>query len=164
MKTILLIRHAKSSWDKPGQEDRDRSLNERGKKDAPLMAKRLKEKKIEIDVFYSSPAKRARSTANRFMKEYDVDKNKMLTSDLLYAAGIEEFNEALEKLSDKYDNIAVFSHNPGITSFANSLTTTRIDDMPTSAIFAVKIEIDKWKNFRTSEKEFWFFDFPKAEI
>ena len=66
MKTLLLIRHAKSSWDEPGISDFDRPLNERGKKDAPIMAKRVKEKAIELDHLISSPAKRAKKTAKYF--------------------------------------------------------------------------------------------------
>jgi phosphohistidine phosphatase len=73
MKSILMIRHAKSSWDDPGQPDFDRPLNERGKQDAPSMAKRLLEKSVAIDAFISSPAKRARKTASLFAAEYKYE-------------------------------------------------------------------------------------------
>jgi len=68
MKTLLLIRHAKSGWNDPSLSDFDRTLTERGKSDAKMMAKRVKEKSIEIDLFVSSPAKRAKKTAKIFMK------------------------------------------------------------------------------------------------
>jgi len=75
MKILLLIRHAKSSWDDISVTDFDRPLNERGKKDAPMMARRLSDKKIKIDAFVASPAKRAKKTAVFFAKEFGVDEN-----------------------------------------------------------------------------------------
>ena len=63
--------------------------------------------------------------------------------------------------SNKFDSIAIFSHNPGLTDFANLLTATRIDNIPTCGIFAAKADCDKWKDFKEAKKEFWFFDYPK---
>jgi len=162
-KTLFLIRHAKSSWDDPSLNDFDRPLNERGKKDAPAMAKKLKDQKIKLDAFVSSPAKRARQTCSRFIKEFDFKKKKIIVDEKLYEATEENFYDVVENLKNKWDTVAIFSHNPGITSFANSLTEIRIDDMPTCSIFALKIDADKWKNFKTAKKKFWFFDYPKIE-
>jgi phosphohistidine phosphatase len=78
MKYLLLVRHAKSSWDDFSIKDSDRPLNDRGKKDAPMMAKRLLKKDVKIDAFISSPAKRARKTAEAFVKEYKSDKNEII--------------------------------------------------------------------------------------
>jgi phosphohistidine phosphatase len=136
MKTLLLVRHAKSSWDAPGLSDFDRTLNERGKKDAPEMAKRLKEKDISIDLFVSSPAKRARKTAKYFAEEFDVKKDDIQLVDDLYSATQSAFQKTVSELNDKNNAVAIFSHNPGITEFANSLSNVRIDDMPTCSIFA----------------------------
>jgi phosphohistidine phosphatase len=69
----------------------------------------------------------------------------------------------ISKLDDKYKTIAVFSHNEGITSFANMLTDARIDNIPTCGIFAIKIKTKQWSAFEEAEKEFWFFDSPKKE-
>jgi phosphohistidine phosphatase len=162
-KTLLLIRHAKSSWDNPSLSDFERPLNERGKNDAPLMAKKMKEKKIKIDVFVTSPAKRARQTCKYFAKEFDFKKKDIVTEPELYEAGEENFYRVIGGFKNKWDNVVIVSHNPGITSFVNSLTETRIDDMPTCSVFAIKIATDKWANFRTAKKEFWFFDYPRIE-
>jgi phosphohistidine phosphatase len=162
-KILLLIRHAKSSWNDPSLSDFERPLNDRGKKDAPEMAKKLSDKKIDFDAFVSSPAKRARQTCKYFAKALDLGKKKIVSEPKLYEAGEENFYEVIEALKNKWDHVAIFSHNPGITAFANSLTETRIDDMPTCSIFAVKINSDKWKNFKAAKKEFLFFDFPKTE-
>jgi phosphohistidine phosphatase len=162
-KHLLLIRHAKSSWDDPSLGDFERPLNERGKKDAPVMEKRLSDKKLKIDALVSSTAKRAKQTGKHFAREFDLEKKNIVLEPKLYEAGEENFYEVVEKLKNKWDSVAIVSHNPGITSFANSLTETKIDDMPTSSIFAIKIDTDKWTNFRTAKKEFWFFDYPKAD-
>ena len=162
-KTLLLIRHAKSDWSSNASSDFDRPLNDRGKRDAPTMAHRLLDKKIKIDAFIASPAKRARRTASIFAKEYNQDKDKIIFIEELYAAPEEIFYEVIKKTDDKFDSIAVFSHNPGITDFANSLTDVRIDNIPTCGIFALKISAKRWADFKDAEKEFWFADYPKAE-
>jgi phosphohistidine phosphatase len=74
----------------------------------------------------------------------------------------EIFYKVIGAMDDKFDSIALFAHNPGITDFANSLTGTRIDNLPTTGIFAVKINSKKWSDFKEAGKEFWFADYPKA--
>jgi len=162
MKTLLLIRHAKSSWDNVILPDFERPLNERGKHDAPLMAKRIKEKKIEIDAFVSSPAKRAKKTAAIFMDEFNAKEKKLIFIPSLYEATSEKFYDAIENLKDKYDTVALFAHNPGITDFINSLECSPVYNMPTCGVYAVKIKIKNWKEFRKANKEFLFFDYPKS--
>jgi phosphohistidine phosphatase len=165
LKTLLLIRHAKSSWDDPGLSDYERPLNERGKKDAPAMAERLYERGIRIDAFVTSPARRARKTAEQFAKRYKKEKDDLVLKTELYMASDEAFNSVVEKLNDAIDCVAIFSHNPGITEFANSLTDDiRIDNIPTSGIFAVSIEAKKWSRFKEAKKKFLFFDYPKALV
>jgi phosphohistidine phosphatase len=163
MKRVLIVRHAKSSWDDISVPDFDRPLNDRGKHDAPMMAKRLAGQKVDIDAFISSPAKRAKKTASLFAKEFGQHKHDLILVDALYHAGVEEFYQAIEQAPNKAKTIALFSHNPGITDFVNTLTDTRVDDMPTCAVFAVKAPIEKWSEFRDARREFWFFDFPKNE-
>jgi phosphohistidine phosphatase len=163
MKQLLLIRHAKSSWDDPLQKDFDRPLNKRGNKDAAEMAERLLDKKIKIDAFLSSPAERAVSTCAYFTKAYEVKKKEIIQIEKLYNARVENFYKVISEVDNSSDTIAVFSHNPGITEFANELTDVHIDDMPTCSIFAVKADIKKWDEFTEAEKLFWFFDYPKLK-
>lgn len=161
-KSLLIVRHAKSSWADLSQKDFDRPLNDRGKKDAPAMAKRVhKEKNVELDAIVSSPAKRAITTAKFFAEEFDIKKKNIIEWPELYEASIDKFYKAVSNLSDEYSTVALFSHNPGITAFVNDLTNTRVDDMPTCAVFAIHIKADSWKAFENAEKEFWFFDYPK---
>jgi phosphohistidine phosphatase len=163
MKTLLLVRHAKSSWDLATLNDFDRSLNERGKKDAPVMAQRLLDRKMDINTFVSSPAKRAKKTAELFCSIYKKHKEQIVFIPALYHASLNTFFEVITQLNDDYNCVAIFSHNPVITEFVNQLVeNVTIDNMPTCGVFAVKTSITKWKEFSTSKKEFLFFDYPKA--
>jgi phosphohistidine phosphatase len=164
MKTLIVVRHAKSSWDNEGLDDKERPLNDRGNKDAPEMAKRLRKKDIQIDLLVSSPAKRAFRTARYFAEEFKFSKKDIISTEKLYDAGKENFYDVIAKLDDKIKTVAVFSHNPGITSFVNSLTSVQIDNLPTSGVFAVQANSDKWTEFKDSEKVFLFFDFPKNPL
>lgn len=161
MKTLLLIRHAKSSWDNVKLPDFERPLNDRGKHDAPLVAKKVIERKIKIERFISSPAKRAKKTAAIFMNEYAIQEKDMVLLPSLYEASVNNFYDAVENIKDKDDVVALFSHNPGITDFVNTLTEKNIDNMPTCGVFAIKIKTKKWKDFKEAEREFLFFDYPK---
>jgi len=164
LKSLLLIRHAKSSWEDAGLSDYERPLNDRGKKDAPMMAERLYERGIKIDAFVSSPAKRAKKTAEQFAKQYKKEPTELIFKTELYLAGEDTFYSVAEKLNDDLECVAFFSHNPGITDFANSLTDARIDNIPTSGIFAVSIETKKWSKIKEAKKEFLFFDYPRALV
>jgi phosphohistidine phosphatase len=161
LKQLLIIRHAKSSWALAGQDDFERPLNDRGHRDAPIMAERLLEKKVAIDVFISSPANRAFTTAGYFAKAYGFHKKDILLFKELYHAMPQTFFEVLSKTENKYKTAAIFSHNPGITAFVNELTSNPMDNMPTCAIFAVKADCKDWKDFAIAKKIFWFFDYPK---
>ncbi|MBL0356528.1 MAG: histidine phosphatase family protein [Chitinophagaceae bacterium] len=162
VKTLLIIRHAKSSWEIGTLNDFERPLNERGKKDAPAMAHRLKERNITIDAFVASPAKRAKKTAELFNEVFDGNKEDIVIISKLYHASTDTFFEVAEALTDDLNTVAIFSHNPGITEFVNLLTKeVRLDNMPTCGIFAIQLNDPSWKNFRKADKSFLFFDYPK---
>jgi phosphohistidine phosphatase len=164
MKSIFFIRHAKSSWDNATISDFERPLNERGKHDAPEMAKRLAKKDIKIDAFISSPAKRAKKTAQIFAGEFDVEKENIIYVPELYNATLPVFSKVIKSLDEELKSIAIFSHNPGITEFVNTLTSEiRVDNIPTCGIFAVRYPEGSWSQFDAAPKEFWFFDYPKLK-
>ncbi|MGZ5253965.1 MAG: SixA phosphatase family protein [Flavitalea sp.] len=163
MKKLLVIRHAKSSWDDIRQTDFERPLNERGKRDAPEMAKRLNDKGIIPDLLVSSPAKRAISTAKLFAKEFRIEEKDIHLEEKLYHPEEQNIFTIISRLPAFAETVILFSHNPGITGFVNMLTNTRIDHMPTSAIFAINIKSEDWIDFENAEKEFWFFDYPKSQ-
>lgn len=165
MKTLLMIRHAKSNWGAPSLKDIDRTLNDRGNKDAPEMARWLKNKYKKIDLFVSSPATRARQTCAYFCEEYGVKKDKVLFVDELYQSSVSMIEKVIASLDGSFDCVAVFSHNPGITDFVNTLCPkVAVDNIPTTGIFCVEAKIKDWKEFTAAEKEFVFFESPKTSL
>lgn len=161
MKNLFIIRHAKSDQSFFGN-DFERPLNERGKSDAPLMALKLMEKQDCIDALIASPAKRAKKTAELFAKNLKIPSEEIIFISALYHASSEVFYEVISALPDNLKSIAIFSHNPGITYFANSLVSDlQIDNMPTCSIFAIQVNINRWTEFSKAKKEFLFFEYPK---
>ncbi len=161
-KTLILVRHAKSDWGNLNLSDFDRPLNERGLRDAPRMARHLVEKGIVIDAFIASPAKRAKKTAQIFAEAYKREKDSIIYHTALYLAPPTVFFDVISNTNDQYNHIAVFSHNNGLTDFANLLTSTRIDELPTCGVFAVSVATDSWANFTHADKHFLFCDYPKG--
>ena len=161
MKKLFIIRHAKSDQSFFGN-DFERPLNERGRADGPVMAKRLLDKKMKIDSLVSSPAIRARQTAELFAETLKIPQDDILFISALYHAPAEEFYEVIAGLPDSINSAAIFSHNPGITYFVNSLRTDiHVDNMPTCAIFAIESDIAEWTEFSKAGKRLLFFDYPK---
>jgi phosphohistidine phosphatase len=160
MKTLLLVRHAKISHSFGLSSDFYRPLHDRGFREAADMGKKLFKKKILIDQFVSSPAVRAKTTAELFAAEYDRKMKEILFVPSLYNADPNQFSEVISRLDDSCRHVALFSHNPGITEFASSLTNTHITQMPTSSVFAVTVATDSWKDFALADKQFQFFYKP----
>jgi phosphohistidine phosphatase len=164
VKTLYLIRHGKSSWDDLDLKDFDRPLNERGKKDAPRMAKRLKEKGIYPDIMLSSPAKRALDTCKTMAKVLGFLEEKIKTDKRLYHANEDlllEVVREIEDLNDKEEVVMIFGHNPGLTDFANALLSEAIDNIPTSGVVGSKIRVESWEETKFGSGEMKSFDFPK---
>jgi phosphohistidine phosphatase len=162
MKTLILVRHAKSSWDDAGMPDFHRPLNSRGLKDAGKMAIRLRAKVPTIDLFISSPALRAKTTAGIFLNTFLLNSSQLLLEERFYLARPAVFYDYISNAGQLPDTIAFFAHNPGITDFANSLTdTVKTDNMPTCAVFAVSAGIMHWKDFSAAGKTLLLYDYPK---
>lgn len=164
MKTLILVRHAKSDWSHEGLSDRERPLNDRGKRDAPEMAKRVKKRIPKIDLLLSSDAKRAHRTAKYFAEEYGIDKDNIQVESSLYEDTTSAYDEVLAGLKDKYDVVALFAHSPTITDYANGMTNVRTDSIPTCGVFAAQADADSWKDFAKAEKSFLFYDYPKNPL
>ncbi len=161
MKRLIVVRHAKSSWDSALITDFDRPLNDRGKRDAPEMAAQLLKRNISIDLFISSPAKRAETTARIFMSEMMAAQTQLQIANELYLAPKAVFYEVIKKIDHRFQTVALFAHNPGITDFVNALTDMRTDNVPTCGIFGVIIKAENWADIESAEKSFLFYDYPK---
>ena len=167
MKNIILIRHAKSSWDYPDKDDFERPLNNRGEKDAPEMGKRLKARKLTPDVVLTSPAIRAFSTCKVITRILGVDPTKIISDKRLYHATEDTLLKVIRELKDHpkddEENILLFGHNPGLTDFANRLMNGNIENIPTCGIVAITLSIKKWSDAEWGCGEMVFFDFPKSK-
>ena len=164
MKQLFIIRHAKSDQSFFGN-DFERPLNERGRRDAPVMAKRLADKNYTIDALVSSPAVRAKKTAELFAETLTIPISEIMYISALYHASAGVFYEVVNGLPNELNSVALFSHNPGISYFVNSLVAgIRVDNMPTCAVFAVSCQITEWSYFKKATKAFLFFDYPKNTI
>ncbi|MBP9927348.1 MAG: histidine phosphatase family protein [Cyclobacteriaceae bacterium] len=165
MKILYIIRHAKSSWDNPDLSDFDRPLNDRGKKDAPRMGKRLKERRVTPDIMLSSPAARALATCQEIAKVLGFSENKIKTDRRLYHANEDQILKVVQELKDSprdsEEIVMIFGHNPGLTAFANALLNEELENIPTCGVIAATLNIDEWKNARFDCGEMEFFDYPK---
>ena len=163
LKTLYIIRHAKSSWDDPGQADFDRPLNIRGERDAPRMGKRLKEKDLVPDLMLSSPAARALSTCKIIADALNYPNEKIQTEMNLYHAVEEQILEQVNSLDDRYNVVFIFGHNPGLTDFVNSLTDNHLLNIPTCGVVACTLNINSWKDADLGKGKMLFFDYPKKD-
>ena len=156
MKTLILVRHAKSDWPE-NTDDFDRPLAERGLEDAVKMSKFLKDNNIEIQKFVSSPAVRALNTCKIFNQTYDIEID---TNQKLYNPSDRNFESVIYDLENDVNSVAMFSHNNGISNFANSMS----DDVfmfPTCGVAGFQIETDSWSDFENAKKKLVFFYEPK---
>jgi phosphohistidine phosphatase len=116
MKTLVLVRHAKSSWDNPGLSDFERKLNKRGVRDAPYMGKVVKEKGIQPDLIVSSPAVRALTTAKFFAHALDYSEDQIDKRESIYTSGPRQILTIINHLDDELNTIMLFGHNPDLTT------------------------------------------------
>ena len=143
MKTLFLVRHAKSSRNEPALQDKDRPLNNRGKRDAPKMGKRLAKREAIPDLILSSPAKRALKTAQLIAKKLDYKLQDIVVDDRLYATGADELLHLIRKLGAKPKSVMLVGHNPELTELAHHLSS-KITHLPTCAIAEFTIEAKSW--------------------
>lgn len=156
MKTLILVRHAKSDWPE-NTDDFDRPLADRGLDDAKKMSKYLKEKNIQIDKFVSSPALRALTTCKIFNQTYEIG---ISTDQKLYHPSERNFESVIYDLDDSVNSVALFSHNNGISNFAN-LISGDIIMFPTCGVAGFSVNCDSWTDFEGAEKKLLFFYEPK---
>lgn len=156
MKQLILVRHAKSDWPED-TDDFNRPLADRGLEDAMNMAKFLKEKEVVIEKFISSPALRAYNTSKIFNQLYQLD---LGTDDKLYNPSENNFLSVLYNLNDEISSVAFFSHNNGISNFANSISED-VFHFPTCGVAGFEIQCESWTDFEGAVKKLSFFYEPK---
>ena len=146
MKTLLLMRHAKSSWKRSGLTDWERPLNKRGKRDAPRMGNRLWDEDLVPQRILSSSAVRAQQTAEAVAEAAGYD-GEILYLDELYGAGPLDHLQALGAVPDEPDPVLVIGHNPGLEDLLELLTEW-MEHLPTAAIAHLRLPIERWRDLR----------------
>ena len=157
MKTLILVRHAKSDWPE-NTEDFDRPLADSGISDANKMAEYLVKNNIKIDHFLASSAKRTVETCEIFAKNYQ---SSFETADKLYHPSEKNFLSVIFSLADKNDSVAAFSHNNGISNFANSFSENLIH-FPTCGVAIFNVECEQWSEFENATKNLVAFYKPNS--
>jgi phosphohistidine phosphatase len=164
MKTLTILRHAKSSWKDSSLPDQDRPLNKRGERDAPIMAARIHLAGIRPSLILSSPALRAWTTAKIIAQEISYPNEFLQRDARLYHAGVRRIIEVLSEQDVAFNSIMIVGHNPGFTDFANYLLPDLTHNIPTCGVVSVMIETDDW-NLNTERKtELATYDYPKKKL
>lgn len=164
MKTLMLMRHAKSSHDNHSLSDFDRPLNDRGKADVEEMGKRLLKNKIKPAVLISSPAKRALKTAKHIASNLGIKESDICLEYDIYEASIEDLLHVIRNIDDEIKSAMLFGHNPAFTGLIGYLTHTPIENLPTAGIATIAFPIQTWKQIAEKSGELIWLDFPKNPI
>jgi phosphohistidine phosphatase len=146
MKSLYLLRHAKSSWKEPGLQDFDRPLNNRGREAAPLVGKFIQKSNLRIDLLLSSPATRARQTA-ALVKEAAGLSAELLYDERIYEADAARLLDVVKQAADSADALMLVGHNPGMEELLELLTGEG-QPMPTAALACVSLDVEKWSKVR----------------
>ena len=163
MKTLTILRHAKSSWDFPDLSDHDRPLNKRGERDAPIMGDRLKAAGIRPSLIVSSPAVRAWKTARIVAKQIAYPVEFLQREPALFHAGVSKLLDIIAVQDDGFNSIMIVGHNPGLTDLANELNPGLTSNVPTAGFVSLRIGTDDW-DLRTRESvELLEYDYPKKK-
>lgn len=161
MKTLYLIRHAKSSWEYPELTDHDRPLNKRGKRDAPKMGKRLQKRAVMPDLIISSTANRALTTCEIIADTIGYSKARIVADRNVYHAGCDTLLRVVNNVNDHFTSLMLVGHNPGFTDFANQLSGMGIGNLPTCGVFACSFSTESWRHVMFGEGTLLFYDYPK---
>ncbi|MCE2423135.1 MAG: histidine phosphatase family protein [Gemmatimonadetes bacterium] len=148
MKTLLLLRHAKSSWDYPELDDHDRPLAPRGFTDAPRMGRLLGIEDLEPDLILTSDAVRARGTAQQVWEELGGDADVVILPDL-YHGDVPSYIAAIAEHGGETERLLVVGHNPGISELVMELTG-RHELLPTAGLACVELDVEEWHDVETS--------------
>jgi len=161
MKTLTLVRHAKSSWKDNSLADRDRPLNKRGKRDAPEMGRRIAAAGIRPSLIVSSPAVRAWTTAKIIANEIGYPREFLQRDNGLYLASVNGILDVIVAQDPGFNNLMLVGHNPGFTDFANYLVPGLTNNMPTAGVVSVELDSEDWSLYDKPAAELLFYDFPK---
>lgn len=163
MRILTIIRHAKSSWEQEGLHDFERPLNERGRRDAPAMAARLKQSAQIPELLVSSPALRAITTARVFADGLGISTDAIQLQAKIYEASASTLLQVIRDLDDQYSHAAIFGHNPGLSDLARKLAHCDFDELPTCGMVQISLPANYWRDVSASSGELLYSSWPKDE-
>jgi len=161
MKTIYLLRHAKSSWDNPKLDDFERPLNKRGHFDAPLMGNIMEKLNIFPDLIISSPAIRASMTSRFVADAINYPLNKIQYDENIYEAGQNQLLEIIYAVDDSVEKLMLVGHNPSFTYFAHYLAKFDVNNIPTCGLFCAELNISSWTKIKKKCGTVLYYKYPK---
>jgi phosphohistidine phosphatase len=162
MKELLIVRHAKSSWDFSGLSDIDRPLNERGIRDAVIMADHLKKKELTPDLLISSPAHRAMATSSFLINHMSIKPEMVKITSDIYESSATSILNVVNSISDYYNRVFLVGHNPGLTDFVNLFFTDFLDNLPTCGVAYFQFNTSNWKSIHIDNAKLLNLWFPKS--
>ena len=160
MRTLCIIRHAKTEVQQQGQLDFDRHLAHRAYSDAPEVVKVLKDKHLLPDKIISSPAMRAISTARIVAEKLGYPENKIEQNSLIYNASVSTLLKVVQSLDDEFKTIFIIGHNPGVTLLSNILCLPPIVHIPTSGVVCIEFDVKHWNVIKALSGKQKFFVYP----
>ncbi|MGD9172859.1 MAG: histidine phosphatase family protein [Desulfobacterales bacterium] len=161
MKTLYLVRHAKSSWKYPKLDDFERPLNKRGRKNAPFMGRLLQELNVAPDLVISSPANRAAMTARIIAAALDYPLEDIRYNEAIYEFGEMALIDVVKKIDDAVNQAMVVGHNPATNGLANYIGDQPVGNIPTCGVFCVELDVSSWENIKAHCGTVKFFEYPK---
>ena len=161
MKTLYLVRHAKSSWDHPELSDFERPLMKKGIRKSKPVIEYLQKKRISPDLFISSPAVRAIETARIFARGLGYSEEKIQINRKIYDGHYDHILDIIYGTSNNIDSLMLFGHNPTISNLGNLFVHPGIDYMPTSAVVGISFATDQWEDVPNAKSRLLFILTPK---
>ncbi|NKF22589.1 SixA phosphatase family protein [Solimonas marina] len=161
MRLLTIVRHAKSSWDHPDLSDFERPLNERGQRDAPLMAAWARNATGVPDRIVSSPAVRALTTAQAFADRLGIEHEQIAIQPRIYEATLAALLRLIRDFDDRSPHVMLFGHNPGLSELAASLADCPFADLPTCAVVHLELPGKRWETACDGRGELLSYEFPK---
>lgn len=160
MKRLYLVRHAQAGPKELKMSDAQRSLNERGEKQAAWLGERLNQRGTKPDLILSSPAQRALRTASVIAEHITVPRDVITVRDSLYLANMTDLSRIIRDLDDEFKNVMLFAHNPGITRYAQDLLGEWVESMPPCSIYCLDFTVRSWKVVTGGNATLVFYDYP----
>ncbi|MFI5204535.1 MAG: SixA phosphatase family protein [Flavobacteriales bacterium] len=161
MRTLYVIRHAKSDWNDATLSDFDRPLNNRGKRDAPQMGKWLKKQNEIPDLIISSPAKRAKKTIEKIAEEIEYDEKNIHWEKNLYETNVKTWLTVVCAIDNKHTNVFLVGHNDTLTQFVNYVADAGIVNVPTCGVVKIEFNVSGWMEISFGTGNLIWFQSPK---